>query len=112
MVYLASLAPTGRRSMAAKLRQVARLPAHDDILTVPWERLRFGHVAVLRTRLQELNYSPATANSILYARRGVARAAFNLELVGSDDLQRIRDVGPIRSERLPVGLSHPASWPP
>ena len=104
LVYLASLAPTGRRTTAGRLKMVAR-----DILgipnpeAVPWQNLRYQHVAAIRTQLQEKGYSPATINGALYAIRGVARAAFNLELMSADDLQRIRDVRPVRGERLPAG---------
>jgi len=103
LVYLAGLAPTGRRTMAGKLRAVARLVGHDDIVSVPWHQLRYQHVVAIRTKLQELNLAPATVNAHLHALRGVARAAFGLELMSADDLQRIRDVRPITAQRLPAG---------
>jgi len=103
LVYLASLAPTGRRTTAGRLTMVARdLLGIPDPQRVPWHQLRYQHVAAIRTQLQE-KYSPATVNAVLYAIRGVARAAFNLELMSADDLQRIRDVRPVRGERLPAG---------
>lgn len=104
LVYLASLAPTGRRTTAGRLKMIARdILGIADPQSVPWQDLRYQHVAAIRTKLQELGYSPATVNCALYAIRGVARAAFNLELVSADDLQRIRDVRPVRGERLPAG---------
>lgn len=111
LVYLASLAPSGRRAMATRLRQAAAmlLPSEPRrerqgfFLTIPWHELRFQHVAALRTALQERGQAPATVNLTLYALRGVARAAFNLELMTADDYQRIRDVKPLRGERLPSG---------
>jgi len=103
LVYLASLSPTGRRSSQGRLRQVANLLGHDDFNTVPWHRLRYQHVAAIRSRLQELGKAPATINATLYALRGVTRAAFNLELIGADDYQRIRAVKPVRGRRLPAG---------
>lgn len=104
LVYLASLAPTGRRTTAGRLTMVARdILGIADPQLVPWHRLRYQHVAAIRTQLQEKGYSPATVNAVLYAIRGVARAAFNLELMSADDLQRIRDVRPVRGERLPAG---------
>lgn len=102
-VYLAGLAETGRRTMAGKLKVVARLIGHDDIVTVPWHQLRYQHAVAIRTRLQEIGYAPATVNACLHALRGVARACFNLELIGADDYQRIRDVRPITAHRLPAG---------
>lgn len=102
-VYLASLAPSGRRTMAGKLAMISReiLGIHDPRL-VPWHRLRYQHVAAIRTRLQEI-YAPTTVNAALYAIRGVARAAFALELMDADAYERIRGVRPVRGERLPVG---------
>ena len=103
LVYLAGLAESGRRTMAGKLKNVANLLGHQSITTVPWHLLRYQHIVAIRTRLQESGYAPATVNAHLHALRGVARAAFGLELIDADDLQRIRDVRPIRAERLPTG---------
>ena len=103
LVYLASLAPTGRRAILGRLQQVAKLLGHGDEATVPWHLIRYQHVVALRTRLQELGQAPATINLALSALRGVARAAFNLELISADDYQRLRDVRFVRGERLPAG---------
>ena len=103
LVYLSSLAPSGRRTMAGKLLRVARLLGYPDVLTPPWHAMRYQHVVAIRTRLREIGLAPSTVNSTLFALRGVARAAFNLELIAADDLVRIRDVRPIRHERLPAG---------
>jgi integrase len=103
LVYLAGLAESGRRTMAGKLKAVARILGHDSIVTVPWHLLRYQHIVALRTQLQESGYAPATVNATLHALRGVARACFNLELIGADDLQRIRDVRPVQAHRLPAG---------
>lgn len=103
-VYLSSLAPTGRRTMAAKLRMIARdVLGIPDPRQVPWHQLRYQHVMAIRTRLQEIGYATTTVNSALYALRGVARASFNLEFISGDDYQRIRDVRPVRGDRLPAG---------
>lgn len=103
LTYLASLAPSGRRTTLGKLRRVANLLGHPDILTVPWHLLRYAHIAALRTRLQEGGYAPGTVNSILCAIKGVCRAAFNLEQMDAADLERVRAVRPVRGERLPAG---------
>jgi integrase len=102
-VYLAGLAETGRRTMAGKLKVVARLIGHDDIVTVPWHQLRYQHIVAIRTKLQEMGLAPATVNATIHALRGVSRAAFGLELMTADDLQRIRDVRPVQAHRLPAG---------
>ena len=103
VVYLAGLAPTGRRSMKGRLLIVTRLLGHANPLTVPWHMLRFEHVSAIRTLLQQRGNAPATVNATLYAIRGVARAAFNLELMNADDYQRLCGVKPVRGERLPAG---------
>jgi integrase len=103
LTYLAGLAETGRRTMAGKLRGIARLIGHDDITTVPWHQMRYQHIVAIRTRLQESGLAPATVNAHLHALRGVARSAFGLELISADDLERIRDVRPITAHRLPAG---------
>ncbi len=103
LVYLAGLAPTGRRLMAGRLALVARLLGYMNPREVAWSALRFEHVAALRTKLQELGHAPATVNAALYALRGVARAAWNLGVMSADDYHRIRNVGTVRGTRLPSG---------
>ncbi len=102
-VYLSSLAQSGRRTMQCKLERAARLLGHDDTLAAPWGDLRFQHVAALRTRMVDEGLAPSTINQTLSAIRSVASAAFNLGLLGGDDLERIRSVKPVRGERLPSG---------
>ena len=89
--------------MAGRLRQVARLLGHEDILTGPWHLLRYAHLSAIRIRLSELGKAPATVNTTLYALRGVARTAFNLGLMSAEDYQRLQGVRPVRGERLPAG---------
>ena len=103
LVYLAALSPVGRRGMAGRLRQVAQLLGYEDFVTVPWHLLRYAHLGAIRTKLSELGKAPATVNTTLYALRGVARAAFNLELMSAEDYQRLQGVKPLRGERLPAG---------
>lgn len=106
LVYLASLAPSGRRTMRGKLESVCELlTGKRDLLLVPWHLLRYEHVAALRSRLEERALAPASINATLYALRGVAKAAWNLELMGADDYGRIKNVAPVRGSRLPAGRS-------
>ena len=102
-VYLASLQPTGRRAMAGRLKVIAELLDYDNVRAVPWQAFRYEHVAAIRAKLQELGKAPATVNATLYALRGVCRAAFNLGLMSAEDYQRLRDVRPVKGERLPAG---------
>ena len=76
-VYLAGLAPTGRRSMRQALGIVASMLSNDraDIFSYHWAGIRFQHMAAIRAKLVGV-YKPATANKILCAIRGVLKAAW------------------------------------
>ncbi len=106
LVYLASLAPSGRRTMRGKLESVCEiLTGGRDLTLVPWHLLRYEHVGALRSRLEERGLAPASVNATVYALRGVAKAAWNLELLSADDYGRIKNVAPVRGSRLPAGRS-------
>jgi len=113
-VYLGGLRPSGRRSMASRLRLVAALLGAPTPELVGWEALRFAHVAALVAHLSAptrptdgsdpgLGLSPASVNATLAALRGVATAAWNLGLLGVEDLARIKAVKPVRGESVPAG---------
>jgi len=115
-VYLASLRPSGRRSMATRLRTVAALLGAPAPEFMRWEALRFAHVAALVAHAAApakpvdgsepgLGLSPASVNATLAALRGVATAAWNLGLLGVEDLARIKAVKPVRGESVPAGRS-------
>jgi len=115
-VYLGGLQPTGRRAMAARLRLVATLLRVPGIELVPWERLRYAHVAAIKAHMVApkepvdsgepgLGLAPASVNATLAALRGVATAAWNLGLLGVEDLARIKAVKPVRGESVPAGRS-------
>lgn len=105
LVYLASLAPSTRRPAAQVLGVVAdtfaagTAPEH-----LPWARLRYQHVQVVKTRLQE-RYKFTTVNRALVALRGVLRAAFNLDLMTGDELMKATSVKAARGVRVPKGRS-------
>ena len=63
-VYLATLRPTGRRSMHHYLNIVAGLlsSGQQNALTFNWAEVRYQHAAALAARVQE-DYKPATANN-------------------------------------------------
>jgi len=104
LVYLASLAPSGRRTMRGRLETVAQMiKGERDLMKVPWQELRYEHLAALRARLEEQGLSPASVNATLYALRGVAKACWNMGLLGADDLARLKNVACVRGSRLPAG---------
>jgi integrase len=102
LLYLASLAPSGRRTMTARLRAAAKLMGTDSD-TVDWTDFRFEHVTALRSRLSELGRAPASVNATLSALRGVARSAWQLGKMNADDYHRIVGVKNVRGSRLPAG---------
>ena len=105
-VYLASLAPTGRRAVQGRLKYVAGMFGLP-VDSVGWEGIRYQHLAAIKSKLQESGLSPSTINLTLYAIRGVARCAFNLGLMSSDDYNRLRSIKPVGGSRVPSGRALP-----
>ena len=103
-VYLARLAPGSRPTMEGALSTVARAIGGRGatLAAFPWAELRYQHTAALRASLWD-RYSPATANKILAAVRGVLREAWRLRQIPADEYQRAIDVGAIRGSRPPRG---------
>lgn len=64
--------------------------------------MRYQHVAAIRQALIG-RYSPATANKMLSALRGVLREAWRLGHLSADEYQRAADVPGIKAETLPRG---------
>ena len=104
LVYLGTLAPSGRRTQRQALDTIARLMTRgrSDAGSYPWERLRYEHAALIRTRLNE-QYAPATVNKMLAALRGVLRQAWRLGLMDASDYQAAADVRGVTGSRLPAG---------
>lgn len=101
-VYLAQLAPSGRRTMQQALDTIALSLGYPDALTCPWHRLRYQHTAALRTALAE-RYAPATANKMLAALRRVLRECWQLGQMTIEEYERAANVKAIKAERLPKG---------
>lgn len=96
-LYLASLSPSGRLTQERNLERAARVSGgHVD--GARWDLLRFGHVEIIRSKLQGLNYSAPLINATLSALRGVARRAWHLGLMSAEDYYRIKDVRGLRGD--------------
>ena len=63
LLYLASLRPSGRRSMKGRLQRIAAILGYGDPQTAPWSELRGEHVIRVRTKLIEEGSAPATVNA-------------------------------------------------
>lgn len=108
LIYLASLAPSGRRAIAGQLRKVAgwieeATGAELTVETVPWHKLRYEHLAAIRARAVDSGLAPASVNLMLVALRGVLRESFNLGLLEVNDLFRAMAVRHVKATREPTG---------
>jgi site-specific recombinase XerD len=103
-VYLASLSPSSRRVMRESLNIIAAMLTADkaDALTTNWSAIRFQHAAAIRTKLAE-RYSPASANRMLAALRGVLSATFNLGQMSAEDYLRAKEIKAVRGKSLSAG---------
>lgn len=103
-IYLATLAPSGRRAMRQALDVIASMLSGGrcDALSLDWSCVRYQHVAAVRARLAE-RYSAATANRMLCALRRVMQEAWRLGLLDAESVQRVRDVAGVRGRGLPAG---------
>ena len=90
--------------MRHRLETVAQLAGTEsEIDSFDWSSMRYEHVVAIRSRLSESGLSPASVNATLCAVRGVAREAWNLGLMSTDDYTRINGVKGLRGSRLPSG---------
>ncbi len=103
-VYLASLAVGSRRTMRDALNTIAAMLTDEraNALALNWAALRFQHTAAIRSRLAE-TYSPATANKMLSALRGLLKTCWRLGSMDADDYTRAADIPSITGSTLPKG---------
>jgi site-specific recombinase XerD len=110
--YLASLgSEVSRRVMQSPLNAAARmihpgLAGGDAWRAVRWELLTAPVVRVLFSRTMG---SPATRNKMLSALKGVARMAWELRLLNTDELERIRAIKGDSGTREPSGRCIPGA---
>ncbi len=104
-VYLASLSASGRRTMAQALGHCAGLLSGGaaDAESLAWGRVRYQHVAALRTLLAEEGRKAATVNKALCAVRRVLRECWRLGLMTAEDYHRCADVEGIKASTVPKG---------
>jgi site-specific recombinase XerD len=110
LVYLNRLSPGSRRAMGQALRAVVAVytgrevdaATEDEVLAFPWAQMGFQHVQKVRAALAD-RYSPASANKILSALRGVLHAAFRLGQMSAEEYQRASDVEAVKGTAAPRG---------
>ena len=103
-VYLASLSPGSRRSMAQALGRIAELASAGACTaeSLPWASLRYAHTTAIRSMLAEQS-SPATANRMLSALRGVLKECWRLGAMPAEEYQRAVDLKAAPGRRLLAG---------
>ncbi len=110
-VYLATLTSAqSRYTMENALRTLVAIFTNRDVAHVtreamlgfPWARLSYQHTAYARARLAE-RYSPANANRIISALRGVLKETWRLGLMTAEAYQRAADVRHVRARTLIKG---------
>lgn len=104
-VYLSGLAAGSRRTMRQSLDRVAQMIMQDpevDARTFNWPAIRYPHAKWLAGALAR-ELSPATANKIIAALRGVLKEAWRLGLMTAEDYHRAIDVDRVKGTRLPPG---------
>ena len=106
VVYLASLEPGSRRAMWQALGVIAELltGTKADPLQVPWWNVQYQHIQAIRSLLME-RYSPASANKIMAALRGVLREAWRLGFMEAETFHRAIDIKTVTGNSIPKGRS-------
>jgi integrase len=91
--------------MQAALRNLVAIMTDQviDPVDFQWQALRYEHTALIRARLVEVGYSPATINRHLSALRGVLKECWRLELMTSEEYHRAIDISGVEESRLPSG---------
>ena len=101
-VYLATLRPSGRRTMRHYLDVIASLASNgecQDAFSFDWAGLRYQHTAALSTALGQ-HYKPATVKIALAALRRVLKEAYKLGQLGGDEYQAAISLAPVKGEKL------------
>jgi integrase len=70
---------------------------------VPWERMRYAHLAAIRSRLSASGLSPSSVNSTLSALKRVAKESRRLGFMSSEEHGLIEDVERARGSRSLAG---------
>jgi integrase/recombinase XerD len=91
-----------RHSMFRNLRRAARL-MRQEFAELRWEMLTFKDVDKLRSRMLLDGLAPSTINSTLSAIKGVAKAAYGLEMMPEPVYRRIKEVARVSGSRVPRG---------
>lgn len=106
LIYLATLAPSGRRSMHCQLQSAihilgSKLSADE----FNWGSLCYVDMIKVRAQLLEQQKSVHTVNLCLAALKGTAQCAFHLGLLKAEALMHIKSVKRVPCRTTPTGRS-------
>lgn len=106
LMYLGELhTEYSKRTMRSALNLFARWGGAESLLDVEWAKLTPVEVSSFMRQQLSAGKSAVSVNLYLCALKGVAKAAWQLELLNHDALDRIRSIKQVRVSRLPVGRS-------
>lgn len=106
LMYLGELhTEYSKRTMRSALNLFARWGGAESLLDVEWAKLTPVAVSSFMRQQLSAGKSAVSVNLYLCALKGVAKAAWQLELLNHDALDRIRSIKQVRVSRLPVGRS-------
>mgnify|MGYP000843554572 FL=1 len=102
--YLNTLSPSGRRTQATALNNLAYIFSDSKIQTAekfPWHHLRYEHTSQLSSHMVDIGYAKATVNKHLVALRRVLEEAYRLGLYQEhNDYYRAAGVKSLRHETI------------
>jgi len=96
------LLPTHFVQPAKDAPETLRVEYSTRFLSIDWARLRYQHVAAIRSALMD-KYAPATVNHALSAVRGVLKEAWRLGYITAEEYHKSADVQNVKAQLLPAG---------
>jgi len=105
--YLNTLSPSGRRTQAAALNNLAFLFSDgkiEECLKFPWHLLRYEHTSGLAVSMVGIGYAKSSVNKHLVALRRVLEEAYRLgQFDNHDDFYRAAGIRSLRTQTIPRG---------
>jgi site-specific recombinase XerD len=103
-----------KKTMKGCLRRIAEMSDQGGVgpADIPWGRMRYAHAVDIRKRLmertriehgQDVPWTPSYINTHLSALRGIAKEAWQLGQMPTDEYTRIRELPGVKGSRLPAG---------
>jgi len=101
--YLSGKSEATKRMVKSHMNKVAILFDYENYEQAPWSSIRYEHLQMLISVLQQQKHAHTTINAIISAVRGTVKAAMGMKLITADDYQRVMLVKMVSGVRLPTG---------